>query len=988
MTYSRIHSLIERLLILPALVLCIGSPAAFAAAVGGGDYYVSGVGDDATGDGSEANPWRTITHAVAQAGGGAPTVFVGAGTYEEAAGEVFPIQIDQHDRAGISIRASVNGLGEDAPRPLIIPGDASGAALTSLPSYGIFYANDFIEGEVVVAGLEVDGLASSGNWMPLLDLNEGAEKATVTGNLVAGHALLNFDTDLQLNGFKGEVTSRAYDVVVVDNEVVQSDQPITLDFYQGDGLVAEIDILVEGNLFEDIEGTAVWVENHNHGVGYIDAIIVENEVIGARRGINFYTGPHYASEWDGPVSSSAAYTDHAIVLDIAENYIADVSTGIRFGASEIYQTCPTEIDVLIAGNEIEGAEDYAIYCSTSWSSPSVGAVRQETVIEDNYIHECDSGIYHYAYGEPAMAERALVLIDNNIQANYGVYLSEYTIDGSGGSSSSTSGHQGQYDLIVEGNRIDGDSGGIYAYHYYSESANTEVNATIEKNDISSAGTGLYWGFSAYSYSDAPLEVNLSMRGNVLHNQGGYTNIYLSNHYTMEASHDFGSAEAFGYNTLLEPAAGLMGKSSSSWNTSVVFHSHTSSSMYYAENNMVGNWWGTQDAGEIEARVLHGGNGGESGYAVDLSNPLPNQLDFTVEVIDADYDFWDGYGEDVDEDFSGAGALVFTAGDDAGFVSHAGLEDGQFTLTGPPFFAGIGDTLPRSFYSPDYKLLAIPYFPGALPVGDYDICVYNPGGQSGCGSFTVDFGSDEDCSQNQIPTAMSDDVDTDPGVAIVVDVTANDWDPNDNLDPTNIQIIDGPDKGFVPFITPEGHIVYVPNSDLVDDSDTLTYVVYDTCGSPSNAATLHIRIGGAGTGGDGNQIPTAMYDEVVTEQDAAIVVDVLANDYDADGDALNPDSVVIIDTPGKGSATINADGSITYTPSPGVASTTDTFTYTVEDEHGATSNAATVGVMINYATDGEDITGGAGGNAGGRTTQGARGGVGNGGTPTYGGTRTP
>jgi hypothetical protein len=685
-----------------------------------------------------------------------------------------------------------------------------------------------------------------------------------------------------------------------------------------------------------------------------------------------------------------AYTDHAIFLEVAENYIADVSTGIEFQASEIYQNCPTEIDVLIAGNEIERADDYAIYCYTSWSSPGVGAVRKDTVIEDNYIHECDYGIYKYAYGEPAMAERAFTLIDNNIQATHAIYLSSSTIDGSGGSSSSDI--QGQYDLIIEGNRIDGDYGGIYAYHYYSESANTEVNATIEKNDISSAGTGLYWGFSAYSYSDNPLEVNLSMRGNVLHNQGGNTNIYLSYHSTMAVSNDLGSVEAFGYNTLLEPVtpaapgAGLMG--SSSGNTSVVFHSYASTSMYYAENNMVGNWWGTQDAGEIEARVLHGGDDGESGYTVDLSNPLPNQLDFTVEVIDADYDFWEGYGEDVGEDFTGFGAIALTAGADAGFVSHVGLQECGYSLTGPPFFAGKGGDFPRSFYSSDYKQLVIPYEPGILPVGDYEICIYNPGGQSGCGEFSIDFGSDEDCSQNQIPTAMSDDVDTNAGQAIVVDVTANDWDPNDNLDPTNIQIIDGPDKGFVPAITPDGHIIYVPNSDLVDDSDSLTYVVYDTCGSPSNAATLHIRIGGAGTGGDGNQIPTAMYDEVVTEQDAAIVVDVLANDYDADGDALDEESVVIIDTPGKGSATINADGSITYTPSPGVVATTDTFTYTVQDEHGATSNAATVGVMINYIMDSEDITSGVGGNAGGRKTQGARGGLGNGGTPTYGGTRNP
>jgi hypothetical protein len=154
--------------------------------------------------------------------------------------------------------------------------------------------------------------------------------------------------------------------------------------------------------------------------------------------------------------------------------------------------------------------------------------------------------------------------------------------------------------------------------------------------------------------------------------------------------------------------------------------------------------------------------------------------------------------------------------------------------------------------------------------------------------------------------------------------------------------------------------------------------------------LHVRIGGAGTGGGdgGNQIPTAHYDEVTTEQDASITIDILANDEDANGDALLPGSVTIIDTPGKGSATVNADGTVTYTPSPGVVATTDTFTYTVQDEHGATSNAATVGVMINYIMDSEDITSGVGGNAGGRKTQGARGGLGNGGTPTYGGTRNP
>ena len=75
---SKLRYLFDRLLLIPALILVIG-PVQTAAAAVAGDFYVSGVGDDVSGDGSEANPWRTISHAVAQAGGGHPTIMVGPG---------------------------------------------------------------------------------------------------------------------------------------------------------------------------------------------------------------------------------------------------------------------------------------------------------------------------------------------------------------------------------------------------------------------------------------------------------------------------------------------------------------------------------------------------------------------------------------------------------------------------------------------------------------------------------------------------------------------------------------------------------------------------------------------------------------------------------------------------------------------------------------------------------------------------------------------
>jgi len=274
-----------------------------------------------------------------------------------------------------------------------------------------------------------------------------------------------------------------------------------------------------------------------------------------------------------------------------------------------------------------------------------------------------------------------------------------------------------------------------------------------------------------------------------------------------------------------------------------------------------------------------------------------------------------------------------------------------------------------------------------PPGTYELCLTNPGGQTGCATFTVE--SDEDCSQNQIPTAVSEDADTFGNTPVTVDVTENDWDPNGNLDPTSVAIIDTPDKGGA-IVNEDGSITYTPNAGMVDDADSLTYIVYDTCGAPSNAATLHVRIGGAGTGGGdgGNQIPTAHYDEVSVESGGSVTIDILENDEDANGDSLLPGSVTIIDTPGKGAATVNADGTVTYVPSPGVAGTTDTFTYTVQDEHGATSNAATVGVMINYQMDKSRLGVGLGSNTGHTSAPSNRGtGLGSTGTVSHG-SRTP
>jgi hypothetical protein len=56
------------------------------------------------------------------------------------------------------------------------------------------------------------------------------------------------------------------------------------------------------------------------------------------------------------------------------------------------------------------------------------------------------------------------------------------------------------------------------------------------------------------------------------------------------------------------------------------------------------------------------------------------------------------------------------------------------------------------------------------------------------------------------------------------------------------------------------------------------------------------------------------------------------------------SVVITSSPGNGGAVNNGDGTVTYTPNPGFTGN-DSFTYTVDDDQGATSNEATVSITV-------------------------------------------
>jgi hypothetical protein len=84
----------------------------------------------------------------------------------------------------------------------------------------------------------------------------------------------------------------------------------------------------------------------------------------------------------------------------------------------------------------------------------------------------------------------------------------------------------------------------------------------------------------------------------------------------------------------------------------------------------------------------------------------------------------------------------------------------------------------------------------------------------------------------------------------------------------------------------------------------------------------------------NRAPIANPDTATTKPATPVTINVLANDSDPDGDPL---TVTTVTDPPRGTATRNADNTVTYRPDCGFTGT-DMFTYTISDGRGGTASA--------------------------------------------------
>ena len=230
------------------------------------------------------------------------------------------------------------------------------------------------------------------------------------------------------------------------------------------------------------------------------------------------------------------------------------------------------------------------------------------------------------------------------------------------------------------------------------------------------------------------------------------------------------------------------------------------------------------------------------------------------------------------------------------------------------------------------------------------------------------------SADNPPVAENDFGLTPQDTPIVIGVVPNDSDPDGDLDPASVSLVDPPTNGTASCA--DGVCTYTPGPGYTG-ADQFTYEVCDFAGNcdtaqvtvnitgtpdpdpdpdPSPTATTDpdptpTGNPGGGGGGAGPNPPDARDDSTSTRSGVPVVLGVTPNDSDPDDD-LDPSSVTVIDPPKHGTVDCHT-GTCTYTPDDGYTGE-DFFTYKICDMNGACDVA-----KVNLTVFGDTVNGGSG-----------------------------
>jgi len=171
------------------------------------------------------------------------------------------------------------------------------------------------------------------------------------------------------------------------------------------------------------------------------------------------------------------------------------------------------------------------------------------------------------------------------------------------------------------------------------------------------------------------------------------------------------------------------------------------------------------------------------------------------------------------------------------------------------------------------------------------------------------------------------------VAVSGDVLSNDTDVE--LDALTASVLQAPAHGVL-VLNLDGSFVYTPVRDW-SGVDAFTYAVSDGNGGTAvGRATVTLAAV--------NDAPVGVDDSVGGLEDTPITGNVLANDTDAETDAL---TATVVQSPARGVLTLNPDGWFVYTPDPDWSGV-DGFTYRLWD--GAAASFASVRLSASPVND--------------------------------------
>lgn len=191
-----------------------------------------------------------------------------------------------------------------------------------------------------------------------------------------------------------------------------------------------------------------------------------------------------------------------------------------------------------------------------------------------------------------------------------------------------------------------------------------------------------------------------------------------------------------------------------------------------------------------------------------------------------------------------------------------------------------------------------------------------------------------------PRGQDDVLITDEDTPKCVTVITNDTDPDKNDVIKICDVLSPPNHGTV--TTTQGNntqVCYTPDPNY-NGKDTLCIIICDNT-NLKDTTCIYIQINPV------PDAPIAVDDQGFTQVNTPVIIPILNNDSDPDGDVITP--TIISQPVNGGTAVLNANGTVTYTPQNGYAGV-DTFKYKICDPSNRCDEAIVVIIVGLSDTD--------------------------------------